>query len=587
METVLQVSAGAGPAAPPALSDLFEHESGASHSAHQVSHDIVASALVTIERLLLQGKVPCVSWSTGKDSSVVLNLTLNAAINVLRAQGHCPPIHVLSADTGVESPVVHALASTEADRVRQFAQRHGLDVQVHVSRPTLSASWAVRNIGGRALPTFPGSKRDCTTDYKILPLQRVRKAIIASVGVGRVVTFIGTRTTESAQRAIATSQRRETAHTTWFGPEGDERLSPILHWDTDDVWTYLGECAAGVHPSYSPFTELMEFYAAAGASSCVVIADMRSATTSKPCGARSGCSICVAVDRDNSVENMIADDPKRYAFLAPLLRLRNFIARTRWDWSLRNYVGRTIDPDGYITIRADQYSPDMCVNLLRYALFAQDEANRLGAPSRVELVGIRELIAIDWYWSARALTPSYTALKTYLEHQAGYRLQAPVVADPLPPTPVPNIGKLFVGADWDRDGHPLRPDGLRHPIWESFNESCGPNIRTGSRGQLFMELPDEGVEFDVDEEGAELFLQFEAERKIAECAATYQHDWTRGAMDYLVYGCVTLAKGQSSGIDNMLRRAQWLQRHNLHGQRSADQLRARCSVLNEQQATLF
>lgn len=587
MQSVIEAAAHAAlPRSAARASDLFEAQAEESLALHHVSHDLVASALATIESLLRRNKVPCVSWSTGKDSSVVLNLTICAAINVLRSDGHCPPIHVLSADTGVESPVVHALAKTEAARVREFAKRHGIEVELHVARPTLSASWAVRNIGGRALPTFPNSKRDCTTDYKILPLQRVRKAIIASVGAERVVTFIGTRSSESMQRATSTSERRETAHTTWFGPDGDERLSPILHWDTDDVWSYLGECAAGQHPTYSNFAELMEFYAAAGASSCVVVADMRSAAASKPCGARSGCAVCVAVQRDRSVENMIDEDPERYGFLAPLLRLRDWIANTQWDWSLRNYVGRTIDDEGFITIRADQYSPDTCLNLLRYALFAQDEANRLGAPSHVELVGARELLAIDWYWSCRAMHPPYTALKVYLQHVAGHRVQAPEVEVPLRPSPVPTLGKVHVGQDWDQEGHPLRPDGLRHPIWESFNESCGPQVRTGSKGQCFLELP-EDVEFDVDEEGADLFLHFEASRKIADYAAAPNADWTSSAMDYLVYGCVTLAKGQSSAVDNMLRRAQWLQRHNLHGQRSVDELRTRYGHLAVQQAALF
>jgi DNA sulfur modification protein DndC len=96
----------------------------------------------------------------------------------------------------------------------------------------------------------------------------------------------------------------------------------------------------------------------------------------------------------------------------------------------------------------------------------------------------------------------------------------------------------------------------------------------------------EESEFDVDEEGASMFLQFEAERKVREFQ-DYRGDWTAGARDYLSYGCITFAKGQSSSIDSMFRRAQWLQRHDLHGQRDPASLRQRCDLLYEQQAALF
>lgn len=97
----------------------------------------------------------------------------------------------------------------------------------------------------------------------------------------------------------------------------------------------------------------------------------------------------------------------------------------------------------------------------------------------------------------------------------------------------------------------------------------------------------ETPELDVDEEAAWDFLQFIADEKIKLYHRKETLDWTVGAMEYLQYGTVTLATGQSSAIDSMIRRSQWLQRHELHGHQTAESLRARCCTLNETQAELF
>ena len=572
-----------------AVLDLFADEVDQTVEQQHVVADPVAAAIFAIESVLLSGKALACAYSSGKDSSTVANLAFTAALNVKRRTGRCPPVHVLNADTVVESPVVRALADRELARMRAFGEANDLPIHTHVTRPTLSASWAVRIIGGRALPSFPQTSGDCALDYKIHPMNRLRKWLRQQEGGDRIVTLIGTRSSESPHRAVATAQRKETAHTTWFGPEGDERLSPILHWSTDMVWGYLGECAAGVHPSYSPMTELMEFYADAGASSCVVVADMRSAGNNKPCGARGGCWTCVRVSSDRSVENMIADAPDKYPYLMPLLSLRNYLAATQWDYSLRNFIGRTIDSEGYMPVKADQYNPKMLEDLLRYTLSAQDEAMELGAPASVRPIGEREIIALDFWWSLRAIAPPYTALRIYFEWQDrrdGEYWRPPDVTNPVRPAPCPDVGRIRVGTCWDADAHPLRPTGLRHDILEMYGESCGTELRAGSKGQLFLDLPEE-AEFDVDLEGACLFIDFEGRRKVADYR-NWSGDWTVAASDYLgVFQCVRLAKGQSSKVDSMMRRAQWIQRNRLHGQQTLDELRSRCQILTAHQADFF
>jgi len=283
---------------------------------------------------------------------------------------------------------------------------------------------------------------------------------------------------------------------------------------------------------------------------------------------------------------MLAQHPERYPYLMPLLELRNYLADSQWDWSRRNFIGRTITPEGNIKVGADQYSPQMVEDLLYYTLAAQARANELGSPSAVRAVGIRELIAIDFFWSLRAWHPPFHALAIYFDHCAGHRRYAPKIERPHRPSPVPVIGEVHVGADWDDQVSPLFPSGLRHPIWEMNVDSCGPTLKASKAAKVFMEL-EEAPEFDVDEEAAADFLEFIAEEKIAQHHGPDTPDWTIGAMTYLQYGTVTLASGQSSAIDSMIRRSQWLQRHGLHGPQTAEGLRARCCSLVKTQAQLF
>lgn len=570
--------------------DLFAQEDDPSKTVAQSHMELAPHerALRAIERVLIAGHVVVCAFSSGKDSSCVANLMLNAAINVKAAGHRCPQLVISHADTGVESPVVRALADGELQKMRDFAREHGLPLQVLVGKPTLSACFATRIIGGRALPPFPQSRTDCSTDWKIAVTERNIRRVVGerSEGEPAVVTLIGTRSSESAARKMNTAKRKETAHEVWYSDDGEARLSPILDWDTDTVWEYLGMCAAGEFLSYSDFGDTMQFYANAGASSCVVVADMRSASNNKACGARGGCFSCTAVAADRSVENMIEQNPGRYPYLVPLLELRNFIADTAWDWSLRNYLGRTISPQGTMKVGADQYSPQMVEDLLYYTLAAQARANELGSPSVVQAIGVRELVAIDFYWSLRGWHPPFHALAIYLDHCAGNRRYAPKVQRPATPSPAPVIGEIYVGKDWDDNLSKLFPSGLRHHSWEIFSESCGPMLRSNKAGKVFLDL-EEAPEFDVDAQAAWDFIEFVAEEKIEQYHRQDTPDWTIAAMTYIQYGTVTLATGQSSAIDSMIRRTQWLQRHGLHGHQTAESLRARCSSLVETQAELF
>ncbi|UEC01671.1 phosphoadenosine phosphosulfate reductase domain-containing protein [Burkholderia vietnamiensis] len=537
-----------------------------------------AQALAAMTAALHAGHPLAVAYSGGKDSSVLANLALTAAVGVHQAGGRSLLV-ITHADVGaVENPEIRSLVRAELGRMQRFAQAQGLDLRVRIARPPQFDSFAVRVIGGRALPAFPDSRRDCTSSWKRVPSERVLRQLAQELrrsGWREPVLMTGVRRDESTVRAGSIARRGEQAAQLWTDQEGRLRLSPLLDWTTDDVWSYLGLCRQGAIAAYSNFDDVLRVYQDAGGSSCVVVADAEMERYAKPCASRFGCWACTAVREDRSLRQMIEGEPGRYGYLRPLAALRDFIAYTQYDWSRRQYIGRTIK-NGFISIAADTYAPSMLAELLRYALSAQKATG-------IEIVSAAQLIAIDARWSLYALAPPFSALRIWQEVEQGRRWQPPAVT-PFPKTPVPRYGLIHVGEDWDDE---IRSDlvvtGLRDSAWELFGDSCGPARRTLRNGRTVIDVE---LTAEVDEESAWLFLDFEAERLLGG-RAEFEDDWTLGYRTYLRYGLVQPGKGQSRLIDSILRRSQWRQRHQLHGEQDLVELRRRLTVPFARQGELF
>jgi 3'-phosphoadenosine 5'-phosphosulfate sulfotransferase (PAPS reductase)/FAD synthetase len=542
----------------------------------------VARAMRRIRSVMLKGMAPVVAYSSGKDSSALAALVLNAAREMREKGEHPMPVIVVHANTGVEQPEITQLALDELVKIKTYAKTHGLEVDVRVGHPTLSASFPARVIGGRALPAFPDSRGDCSISWKQDVTAKLMDQAFKDLGmrddVQDIIVMTGVRQDESVARAQKIKLRGEVAEGVWENDHGKLRASPILDWTVEDVWEFLGYCAAGIEPSFSDFSDVMRIYAASGGDSCVIVADMKMAGHQKACGSRHGCWACTRVAADKSMDNMIASDTKRYGYLKPLAALRNFMSNTQYDWSRRQFVGRTVDADGHITIAADTYSPDMLAELLAYTLTAQIE-------SGVQVISYQHLVAIDARWSLYGLAAPFTALKIFFEVMNGKRSRAPEVAR-FPKTPVPRIGKIYVGRQWEVLDGPNSLSGLRDVSRELHAEECGLNLKVLSSGNIVIDdESDEGME--VDEEGAIDFVEFLGEEMVAQHCRPDHPDWAAGYMTYLGHGTLQIAKGRSTQVDAILRRTRWRQANNLHGQRTVEELRERCTTLFAEQLELL
>ncbi len=530
---------------------------------------------------LKAGHPLALAYSGGKDSSALVLLTLNAAAKFVEEEGECPPIFLMSSDTGVDQPEVVALARREIEKMKLFATSHGINFTARIGSPRLSDSWPVRVIGGRALPAFPDSRSDCTSDWKINVNQRAMNELMTTFKAQKKwkapIVCTGVRLSESIARDARIAKRGEVADEIWTNDEGHLRLSPILDFDVDSIWELIGLASAGLIPSFSDFTDLMRIYSDAGGDSCVIVADMKG--SNKPCGVRTGCWACTKVHSDKSMDEMIKSDHERYGHLKALAQLRNYISHTQYDWSLRQYVGRTINADGEIEIGADTYSPDMLQDLLRWTLSAQ-------VKSGVPIISYEQLVAIDLRWSMYCLTPPFTALKIFFEVMDGGQLSDPPEVPRVPKTPVPKIGKLKVGAPTYGAALPGQVSGLRNVALEMFSETCGDTLRQLPNGSIVIDVETEG-EMEVDPEGAADFIFFEGERMVEEYCHEDCSDWTWGYKTYLQWGVLSIAKGRSTQVNTILERSQWRQANGLHGQQTIESLTERCTSLYAAQLSLI
>jgi len=542
----------------------------------------ISRAEAALTSLLRKGHPICCSWSAGKDSSTLLNLALVAAAKLARAGEKVPPIVVTHADTLIENPEMVSYARNEMAQVRDFARKNGLELRIEVSTPNLSESWPVRVIGGRALPPFPGTNRDCSTSWKVKPQQKLRQAVLKQLreATGRKgpepVVLIGTRYGESAVRASKMKERGDSDVELRRAVDGSGRpthlyLAPIAHWTTDDVWEYLGTARAGAIESYSSFEETFRVYADAMGDSCAIVAEeifqANKAKNSKACGARHGCSLCTAVGADQSMENMLTQE--RYHYMRGLNRLRNFLAATRWDMSRRSWLGRTIT-GGYIRIAPDAYSPAMMEELLRYSLTIDIEereaAARLGIAPRFQLVSLEQLVVIDAMWSLQAFHRPFHALKIWNDIcNGGERYPVPEVETAPRPKDFPER-YLWVGRDWE-DGEAYRYTGLRSMIHEFSaldSEGCmqtrvtssGVEVLAVNTADMLTVNLEEAAWFIFEEELPRLLKRHDDPRESPTAAYFY----------YVSMGVLSVKAGQEAEIDMMLRRANWKVRQGLDGQ---------------------
>jgi len=382
----------------------------------------VSQAIETIAANMDAKNAIIVAWSGGKDSSTVLNLVFEAALFLQAQNKPVSRIIVTHADTYIENPAVELQSTIDVRAMRRWAEEHGLDLSIKVSKPNLNELWPVRVIGGRDLPVFSGvgSDRKCTVEFKIKPQERLVRQLVKDIKQdgGVPITVTGTRFAESASRAGRMNDRGEVADELWLSNSGEARLSPIADWSDEDVWKYLHACAAGLHPSYTDFSGIIRLYR--DGSDPAEIQTLPDGTEVFAC--RFGCALCTA-GKDKSMAWMLKNDPDRYGYMAGLHSMQKYLVNSQHDLALRQWLNFSVSDDGYAALRPNTYSPSMLEDLLRMCLSLDVRERRAaraaGSALRFQIITAEALIAIDAVWSLQGHHEAHHAMRIYKEVLSG------------------------------------------------------------------------------------------------------------------------------------------------------------------------
>lgn len=574
----------------------------------QVSiEDRVAQAIQSIMRLFISGRPVVAAFSAGKDSSLVLAIALHAAkdyskmlrsaralayrparnegsrfLSALRAWRNLrhsiplraslkrlrePFVLVTTSNTRIENPTIVQHIKSEFRRIEKFATVEQLRVETHMVTPPLLSTWQVSILSGRAIPSYAGMKGECSVSYKILPQRSFRRKLFRRLkheNHGVPVTLLGTRYSESERRSAAMRARGERADRPVRNKDGEYVLSPICSFSTDDVWEALAYYGSGVWPSYSDFEDTKAIYADAGGTSCAVVADAifeGSSSKSGKCGARFGCHLCLQTE-DRSLATMVEYD-SQYAFAKGLLKLNEYLRNIRYDWSKRNWIGRTIR-SGFLAVGPDTFHPKTVREISRFMLqLDHDErvrALRAGEKPMFELLPFDILIALDAMQSLYGVARPFSLWADLRDIESGcVRYDIPTIA-PVPETPLPETRFLYVGEEWD-EHQDTAFTGLRDSYREAMTEmGCQPELVELNSGKTAWKV-ETGQSFEVDEESAFLLMDFELERMLAihdgylaPGGVTYGYKW------YLQYGTIQLSHSQQAEHDSVCRRSEFKDR---------------------------
>lgn len=472
----------------------------------------------------------------------------------------------MNGDTRIENPEIRELCESEMIKMRRYGKKHGFKVITKIAQPAILSTFQVKVLSGRGLPSYANGSRDCSMDLKVNSQRRARNEILKALvdkGFNEPVILIGTRLDESEERRLSMLLRGERHDVPVRNKSNELVLSPIALYSTEDVFEYLGWASSGLIESFSDMKEVLRIYAHAGGTSCAVVShdimEGGNKRRSGGCGPRTGCHCCLRVS-DASLKTMVDYDP-RYEYARPLIRFADLLRNTRYDWSKRNYVGRTIR-NGWIAVEPDTFSAAWVRALTRMMLqIDHDERQRASIARespRFELLPVDLKVAIDYLQNLNGLAAPFQLWADVRAIEAGQRFDVPDVA-PIAPQELPEPMFMYVGRDWE-SGPGWTYGGFRDAYLEALTEGspCSPNMVELPNGNIVWDMPTERG-FDIDTETA-FFIENDFQEdilKIHDNWKKHPQSFTAGWKWYSSLGTPTLDHSLNAKYDEVARRTEW------------------------------
>ena len=172
-------------------------------------------------------------------------------------------------------------------------------------------------------------------------------------------------------------------------------FSPLENWTDDDVWVFLMQYK---NPWGYSNQDLMTLYRGATADNeCPLMTEKNLPSCGK---SRFGCWVCTMVEKDKSMEAMIANDEEK-AWMTPLLEFRNRFGDEEHDRERRSFRKMQGHLQGsYGQLHHGPYKKEIREQWLKELLEIQKNINETGPEAfrDLELITIPELRCIRRIW---------------------------------------------------------------------------------------------------------------------------------------------------------------------------------------------
>lgn len=361
-----------------------------------ITKENIDGLITTIQNLYLSDDIPwMIGYSGGKDSTATVQLVW-MAIERLPAEMRKKPIHIMNTDTLVESPIVSQWVKKSLEQMKVVGKEKDMPFVPEQLIPDFNNTFWV-NLIGRGYP-FPRKKyRWCTDRLKIQPVNNFIRNKIAEHG--EVILVLGTRKQESARRnrTMVNLEKKRVRELLSPNPTLANELvfSPLENWSDDDVWVFLMQYK---NPWGYSNVDLLTMYRGASADNeCPLMVDKSLPSCGK---SRFGCWVCTMVEKDKSMEAMIANDEEK-EWMTPLLEFRNKFGDENGDRERRSFRRMNGQIQGsHGKLFHGPYKKEVREEWLRDLLQIQNTINTEGPEEfhNLELIRMEELRAIRKIW---------------------------------------------------------------------------------------------------------------------------------------------------------------------------------------------
>jgi DNA sulfur modification protein DndC len=281
-----------------------------------------------------------IGYSGGKDSTLLLQIVFEVLLALPPSQRR-RPVHVLTNDTLVESPLVIQYVDSMLQRLDAAVESLALPVVVAKTTPPKEETfWA--NLIGRGYPSPNRMFRWCTDRMKIRPTSTYIRTQVAHNG--EVILLIGVRRSESATRAASVNRYTTESR---LNPHNDLNgclvFRPIVDLTTEEVWGLLLQRPP---PWGGTHRDLVTLYRNGQGGECPLVLEKSQAPSCGTSSSRFGCWTCTVVEKDRSAQGFI---DAGFEDIEPLMEFRDWLAQIRNDKSRRMAVRR----NGQVTFMND------------------------------------------------------------------------------------------------------------------------------------------------------------------------------------------------------------------------------------------